>query len=248
MNDDFLKQWRKRPDPQFAEALYQRISKEKQSVWIMKRVAWTLATLSLLLVMAFTVSPTVRATVLATMRQVGILQIVELPEFPSVQEGQDGPIVEWVSLANAQERLGAMALPAHVPEGFELQQSVMLVEMGELAQRVHLAELAWRKEELIQEPDLYREIFIRLQVAHHPDGTQQPSLGVGEGGVESIEINGQPAAIVRGAWSVDSQAYEAAPLLQIVWQMGDRTVYTLLANEELVPVEDLIAMAESVLP
>jgi hypothetical protein len=245
MNDDFLKQFRKRPDPRFAEALYQKINKGKRSVWIMKRVAWTLATFALIFVTALAVFPTVRAATLTAMREVGILGILESSEYPGADTGEVTIVEsEIVSLEGAQTRLGnSIVLPAYVPEGFELQPEVRLTELGEGACKFHLAELSWRRVEISQETARPRQVLIQLRVEHYRE--EVCNLVVGEGAVEVIEINGLPAAIVRGGWSEDSKAYESFPMVNVIWQADEQTRCTLAANEELVSIEDLVQMAES---
>ena len=125
--------------------------------------------------------------------------------------------------------------PAVLPDGFHLASTKLVMIDG----------ISWLKRHYV------RSLKSQLYVAELPTGM---NLSVASGFVDSIDVNGSPAFMVRGSLSVGStsegQQIAWAPLssLQLYFWAGDR-IYQLRATDpESVTARDLIRVAESFEP
>jgi hypothetical protein len=69
---------------------------------------------------------------------------------------------------------------------------------------------------------------------------------VGPGALEEVMVGGRPAAVVRGAWNVDTQEYDINGMISLSWKYDDETIYSLSGVEPMMPLETLIRIAESI--
>jgi hypothetical protein len=245
MNDDFLKNYAKRPNPQFSENLYRRLERRERKIAVMRKLALSFTALIIVFTAVFAASPTVRAATLEFLREIGGLAFTVSDEPPSVEtEGVIPPTFEDVPLSEAKSRFaGPIDLPQYIPGGFELQPLVRLTSISELADH-HFARLTWRRLEIISEGNEI-EIFITLEIDYAP-GVETPGYYVGQDSVKAVDLNGRQGALIRGVWDHERQAYIAAPFSFFIWKYDDDTTYTLSANNELVEDQELIRMAQSI--
>ncbi len=240
MNDDFISRLRATPRPEFAEALYHRISQESRrplhalgNPTPAKRLAWGLAALCLAFTLSWLGFPQVRAAVGEAVRRIGAIQVWETEEHP--YPGGQVKVISprLVSLAEAQNLFGdKLALPAWVPVGFTLKDEVQIYGDGDVPVGI---ELTWENTSSHRSIDLYLAYSTQDFV---------PTEIVGTGSVEEVLVNGEPAALVRGAWNSTTHEWGATELVHLHWAKGE-VAYQLLMGEGTIPIEDLVRMAES---
>jgi hypothetical protein len=234
MNDDFLKAYRKRPRPEFAEELYRRIERRQDPHWLLQ-LAWGPVVIALAVIGTLVVSPELRASALSVVATIGGVEVEELDALPAVE----GPVIraEWVrtTLEEARQALPVdLKLPAVAPEGYILAPEVQMIHATN-RRPVTTVLLEWRKGT--------RWITLSVEQRY---GAQPPTrLLSGHGSAETVQIRDTQAALVRGAWRAEDGAYDARRGLTLIW-VEDSLVYTLHTPSADVTVEALIRMAESV--
>jgi len=244
MNDEFLYKMRRSPRPEFAEALYKRISQQRRSMMFeylkaspIRALAWGMALLGLLLTTALAALPGARAMILRVTKQIGRITFEETDQYPGGNLSEIPTLAaQQVGLSKVQAMIPfTLTLPTWVPDGFELQEEVQVILPTEISRHTSVS-LQWCP--------VGRSYNCIHMIAECPVGAVPPSsLVVGPGNVEEVEINGQPAALVHGAWNADSQRYDPGLQLSLMWEQGGVT-YSLFALD--VQAEDLIRMAESI--
>jgi hypothetical protein len=233
MNDDFLKAYRKRPRPEFAEALYRRLEREQGPRWLL-RAAWAPVVIALAVIGALILSPELRAGALSVVLTIGGVEVEEADALPVVE----GPVFypEWASYTfeEAQEALPfTLKLPSVAPEGYILASEVQVIHATGRRPITTVA-LEWRRGRR----------WITLYVEQRSEAQPPTRLLSGHGSAETVQIRGTQAALVRGAWGAEDGAYDIGRGLTLVW-VEDGLVYTLHTPGGEVPAEALIRMAES---
>lgn len=216
---------------------------------IFRMVAISFTVMVLLFAAALSTSPAVRAATLDFLYDIGVLRITETKQFPNPEIGED--TIDTIRLVYSLEEAlnvfpSRIAVPAFTPHDFERQPEVEIVK---LENHMEMARLIWLKREiaLTENGDEIETVtYIHLEILHLPNSSPNTNLIVGPGAVEGTEINGQPAAIVRGVWDVENQAYHPGSQVSVHWQFDPQTIYTLSANEDHVSVTTLLEMAASV--
>jgi len=100
---------------------------------------------------------------------------------------------------------------------------------------VPLVKLRWRDRE---------GGFTQLTAYAHPDAQAKTLVGIQEG--EPVNLNSQTGVLVRGAWDETSRTWnEESGVVTLIWAT-DGVQYRLLSYSEVVSVEELIKIAESV--
>ena len=131
-----------------------------------------------------------------------------------------------MSLVEAQAKLAFnFGLPTWITEGFVLQDEVEVVLPAD-SSAYSTVILTWRNT---------TEDEITLQVSP----TDQTSSLTGGGRVEQVQVNGQPATLIRRGLK------ETPGRLSLRWEHNSLT-YLLSGNEEVVSREELVRMAEAV--
>jgi hypothetical protein len=194
----------------------------------------------LVLALAFAVvsagSPGLRAAIMGAIREIGGIIFEETIQNPYMDEEVRILSEQIVSLSEARAVLPfALKIPTWAPEGFVLQDDVRVILPDEDFHRA-TATLEW------QNTDPYG--FIHLSTMYLISDNHEQRIVVGAESVEEVKINGQPAALVYGAWDVDSKEYGAKDLLALIWEQ-DGAYHSLQGVEGMVSVEDLVRMAES---
>lgn len=218
-----------------------------------QRVALAVAALVLVLGTTMLLSPGVRATVLELISKIGGITFVQSEEYPQTPEQRRGgwmnlydttpgdpgfqPLPEQnVTLAQASSILPfSYTLPAWAPEGFVLQDNVrVILPSAEFTPTVAV----WTWERSSGGSPVY------LSALYTPNADYAPLMVVGTTGVERVQVGDHEAALVRGAWNVDSKQYGAPDLLDLRWQEGP-VVFSLVGSAPQVSAADLIRMAEA---
>jgi Domain of unknown function (DUF4367) len=232
MNDDFLTRFTKPPRPEFAAELYRRINPPATvRPSFAFRAALAASALCAVLAVTLLVSPAARAAVLSFLRDIGGVSFQETTAYPGSEDISTVP-EEILSLEDAQAKLPyAVSLPTWVPEGFTRDADVRITHFSEEYTPVTIT---WRGKTADGGDTLF-ELMI---------GQNTGSMIVGPDALETVQINGQDAAVVSGMWSADEKAWATENTgLFLIWSRGD-TTYSLFSPA--LPREDLILIAESI--
>lgn len=237
MNENYLKQFKQAPDSAFVERIRARLEKKERFQAIKKHSVFSVLTLIFLFGLLMTFSSTVRAAVLQTLQEIAGLQFEITSKYPGTGDEITVPS-EYLSLEEAQSRFPSpIMLPTYLPQGYEQPGEVVLSE------DLFLLMIIWESKE-------QWAASISLDIWHCPSGVEKCGLTVGEGAVEEIVLNEKPAVLVRGGWNYDTKQYElyhgSLAMIGLMWKYDDQTVYMLRADEQTVPVQELIKMAESI--
>ncbi len=225
-----------------------------RTVTFRKRFALGLVVVCLALALTFTISPAARAAALALAHDIGGLVFNEadhpgeaaLPAgamggydlVTSKSPGEAGitPLPEEiVSLEVARQRLGyTFGLPTWAPAGFTQGEEIRWV--------IPDGKLFSAPSVLLRWTDAGQGV-IDMSVTYPAPANLQHV--VGQGSVETVQVNGQPASLQHGLWSLDSGQWVDTGLLVLRW-IKDGAVYQLSADAATVQAEALITMAESI--
>lgn len=262
MNDDFLYSLRKPPRREFSEKLYEKISIKERRIpmfstknQVVYRMAFVFTALCLAFGLALGFSPGARAKLIEIVHQIGNMTITETDERPDDGEPEGTWPSETMSLAEARTSLPfSFELPAWVPEGYVLnEQDVVVYDLPtEWGEGSKFIEFSWEKaleeqqEVVIDGETLYHtRSILHLHIEWAPGSEYAGNFLVGPGGLEELKVNGEPAALVRGAWNADTNEWGAEEMLMLRWQKGD-IVYSLSVIEHGMSVEELVQVAESI--
>jgi len=191
-----------------------------------------LVTSCLVFIVGFGASPTLRAAVGEVIRHLGNIPIWETDQHPFL-EGEERVIScpQPVSLAEAQAT-GKLPLPGWVPEGFVLKDKVQLCE-GDHGKRIGLTwEHAASRRSVSLLAEYLNQDFIPAEI-------------IGTGGVEEVTVNGEPAALVRGAWNPTTKTWSPRGLVHLRWSRG-QIIYQLITTAGTLSTEELVRIAESI--
>lgn len=200
-----------------------------------------LAGLALLVAMLM-FSPTVRAAISEVVQNIGGLIFNQTNEFP---DSADGPESIWpeetMTLADARAKLPfTFSLPAWTPDGYTLQDNVRVALPYDAFRVTHMM-IAWEKQ-----TEGESRSFIWLMV-EYPRPADHGQTIIGPESVTEVSVNGEPAAIVYGAWNADTHEWGMTGLMTLSWRLGD-VAYHLSAHDQFVTEEELIRIAESLVP
>ena len=167
---------------------------------------------------------------------------METSDYPGIGESEEIVDSKFVTL---EETIiifpGTISLPTVLPDGFNLESEVELVNFpGGLS----MAALKWLKSS----PDGERS-GMSLSIFYIADNVVKDNITVvvGDEAIEEININGKPAALLRGGWNYDTKSYDPGiPNLGVRWEYDERTIYELNGSDEAIEPEVLIRIAESI--
>jgi hypothetical protein len=241
MNDDFLYQLREPPRPEFADALYRRISQPKptplSSFLAPKRLAFASLILFLALGLLLALSPDVRAQVGDVIKRIGVFSFKETDQFPEIRKNTIYLHGELVSLEQAKTMVSyTLRIPTWVPAGFIVDKDVRVTKDEDVGgTRIFVpavpVTITWRRGQGIP-------IALTQQLANGPVGPGQ----VGPGSVEEVKVHGEPAALVRGVWNAQTQTWSQSS--QTLFWRKDGIDYSLDAPLD-ITTNDLVRIAES---
>jgi hypothetical protein len=266
MNDEFLTQFLEAPRPEFADALYERISQGPQPRFpqtMLNRLTFRNAVVAFLFMLL--VAACVYAVVEKRWHKVGGMWVgvqstikVDNPSLsgePLVMEFQP----ECFSIEEAREILRfGFKVPSWAPDGFTFSNEICGHE--DLSPISDSAFLTWEGADKDTPLILDLRNLKQFNMATQKYEVIPPSIigaPVPPGNYEEVQVHGQPAVLVRGDWnweeapwatgetSVEEYEYkwDEKRALQLYWVDGE-VFYRLYTRAQVSP-EELIKMAES---
>ncbi|GAP13395.1 hypothetical protein LARV_01149 [Longilinea arvoryzae] len=219
--------------PRIKRAALQKQASHRRSANRSRRFGFAMLVVILPLVLAMVLSPAVRAQVQTWVGAIGGQMFTTSGDYP----GDDEPVTtvanESLSLAEARETPGmAIDLPSWVPAGFVLQDPVSVLQLGDGVTRV---EITWSSPE---------NGAILLNIEQYPAGSESNWL-VSPESIEEVLVDGEPAALVRGAWNANAKQWDHMDFLSLYWKSGVQN-YILRGLGGQISAETLIRMAESI--
>jgi hypothetical protein len=238
MDDKFLYQQRPPVRASFAENLYQRLSNrsvsKSQRVKRSSALMWKFALAAILgLSLLFALSGPARADVLELIRRIGGFDVEEVEMAPTF--GPNPTVYSYTPqpMPDALQGLPfSFAMPAYIPDGYTLSNDVVV------AQSKSWVSLRWANKS-------GQEIDLLVQ--------QDWDLGLpaGPGAAEEIQIDREPAMLLRGGWGPNGEWDAKKNTLQLYWRHGN-LIYTFEFwnlppnSDQDVYVQELIRVAESI--
>jgi hypothetical protein len=236
MNDKFLRNYRIAPRLAFAQDMRKRLEIDEEKTLrvrtlLLRPVALGAITLLLVLTITLVVSPTARAQVQDWVGQVGGVLFTATGDYP----GGDEPVTiapsEKMSLEDARAILPfTIDLPAWVPEGYVLEETVTFVHFEDGVERIFIQ---WRAPQ---------KALLELEIENLPP--EESKWFVGLESIEEVLVDGEPAAMVRGGWHADTKQWENPEILHLYIPHKGQT-YIFSSMEKDISVDELIRMAES---
>ena len=261
MNDEFLAKFHKTPRAEFADVLYERISQQPQPRFPQTRtIKLTLRNAVVAFLFILLVAACVYYAVTEKrLNKVGDIWVevqrtikVDNPSLsgePLVMEFQP----KCFSIDEAREILRfSFKVPAWAPDGFTFSNEICGFE--DLHYLSRSAFLNWEGTD--------KNTGVQLDLRHlfeqEPPSLLLFGMPVSAGSYEEVQVNGQPAALVRGDWNWEDAPWAHGQMstvkeyeykwdkkraLQLYWVEGE-VMYRLYTHANVSP-EDLIKMAES---
>ncbi|MBN2086701.1 MAG: DUF4367 domain-containing protein [Anaerolineales bacterium] len=229
MNEDYLIRHQKPPRQEFAAELYRKISRPApEKTGLATRVAPTALAFCVVLAASFLASLAARAAVISLLRDIGGVAFFETTDYPGADRPASVP-EEILTLVEAQAQLPfSVGLPLWVPEGMAREESVRITRFSESHTPVTII---WRGI------GAYLELTIGQAAEGHIVGLES---------LETVKINGQDAALVRGMWNADTKEWDRDEPwigMTLIWARGEET-YSLFSPQ--LSREELIRIAESI--
>ncbi len=230
---------RQKPSPALEHRI-QTIPRQKaRSLPVVPRLAW--GSVALVIVALLFTSPVARAMWGEVEQVIGRIQLMAIDVLPKpivaeVEPKQTEPVIiksTPISLAEAQATMPFdFAVPTHLPDGLRPKKEVLVTKLES-----PIVTIRWRDIE---------GGFVQLTA--HPYRTKDRPIQtlIGAGSSRTILINGQKAIIVSGAWDQSSRSWDQqSQVVTLIWEV-DNIQYQLLSFSSVVPITELIAMAQSV--
>jgi hypothetical protein len=241
MKDKFLHTFRREPDQEFAQKLYQRLvtlppaeafpHSPSHPSRKMRR-AWVFATLVFMFLIIAMV-PGVRARFEEILKQIGGLTVFITDQYPGVDDPTIVPS-DVLTLEEARARLDfEFNLPTWVPEGLTLSEDE--VRASNITPKLSLT---WLDE------NMAGRILVLSVSKAEPD----VQFVVGPNSVTEVMVNDITATLIRGGWYVDTQSWRDDGSRTLRWQMNGVAYQLTTGNETWggLSDEELIQVAESI--
>lgn len=256
MNEDFLKRMRKPPRREFAESLYERISKPMNQPryriqpFVLRRAALSLGVMGLLLLFTLMVSPSARAFAEDQIRQIGALIFRPADSeattssaptaLPTVAAPGDTNPPENATLLEDASRLAGFTVlePGYLPDGYQVA-SVWSID---------------RRDTGVYVVSTFRnaannQFLLLNQIDYAPGASFEQTYGVNDQ-LSDVTVNGMDGVWITGRPMTDPTDHSPKPASErqlystdwLVWQEGNIT-YTLIGNG--LTQEEMIRIAES---
>ena len=200
----------------------------QRRVWHMPRWAWGVAAAVVLLAVLVAASPPLRAAIVSLQETIGNVYLAITDRSPDTS---DATIVEpeLMSLEAARTAVPFdFGIPSQVPDGWVMADQVRVNDLG----GGPYVQIEWTN------PD-HGNISLS---AREDDGSA--SRLVGPDSFREVEVGGQPAVLLKGAWDHVSQEWMWPEVTTLIWKM-DGVEYNLSASDHDLSETDLITMAES---
>lgn len=236
MNDRFLRRYRIAPRLAFSQDMRKRLEIDEEKTLrvrplLLRPVALGVITLLMALTLTLVVSPSARAQVQDWVGQVGGVLFTTTGDYP----GGDEPVTIAPSGTMPLEEARAILpftidLPAWVPEGYVLEETVTFVHFEDGVERIFVQ---WRAPQ---------KALLELEIVNLPP--EKSNWLVGPESIEEVQVDGEPAALVRGGWNADTKQWENRGQLQLHVAHNGQT-YILSTMETDISVNELMRTAES---
>lgn len=275
MNDEFMSQLREEPRREFADALYERLSKQPKPIFaqlMVKNLTWRNAIVAFTLL--FLIAACVYAVTEKRWNKVGDIWVqverthkveyVSPPELPEALQVQEP---ECVTMKEAKEMLRFdFKVPIWAPEGFTLDDRICGIDSTS-----DIAGLFWK--------GMDEHSGISMMISNRRGfnmSTQKYEIWpaavwgpIAPGSYKEVQVHGQPAVLIRGDWDLPGfvsfvppgRKLDANGLIEAKWDkkrgiqlhwLDGEVMYSLYAGtgfsaygDTNVSAEDLIRMAES---
>lgn len=243
MNDEFLKQYRKSPRPEFAEDLYKRISKPmnmQRSILAPRRLALAVTTLMAVFVVILVFSPSAKAFANTIFRKIGAIVLIDQSAtnpsglLTSPEPTSPPPTVGPTYYAHSDSEIGDFAgfqpsTPTYLPKGY-------------------LAQGPWSIVQLDESVGVYREyrdasgehFLIFNPVKHNESAYFEQGYGDNEK-VTDVTVRGQPGAWITGRLFEVSSG-KLIPTNWLMWAENDVN-YTMYSDG--LPLDEMVKVAKS---
>jgi hypothetical protein len=216
LDDKFLYQQRPPIRTGFAESLYRRIESQKEDRPLRKRnlsgIIWKFALIaSLILAILFTFSAPTRAAVVDLLERIAGFNVNEVETVPTFPPNATITVYDNYTpqpLAASLPNLPfTFNMPAYIPDGFNLSDEVVI------AQSKDWVALKW--------------VGNGQEIGMFVQQNWDLSLDTAQGVAEEVQINGEPALLLRGGWSLDESGKWDSSLnvFQLYWR-HDGLIYT----------------------
>lgn len=235
MDDKFLYQNRPVVRPDFQQKLYERLASRAVQSKAVKpnfRLVVRFALIGLILFAAlFTFSEPARAGIVELIRHIAGFEVEEMDSLPASEGGYAAKHTSLTYLL--QEISFEFALPAYIPEGYTFIDKIYYDE--------NIVFLDYLNED-------YDLIYYSVQ------NTMEPLIVTGFDSAEEIQINGQPALLIRGAFVDDVWDYTLNGIIiyfkqdGLTYQVGQFPSFSRGEHEKEtdLSLDELIRMAESI--
>lgn len=241
MIDDFLYQARPEIPPELAGTILarlNRLSKEPAAVRWYTLAAHSMAKFAAQhKLLATLIVLTLLAACGVGITRIGKLALREVLEYPQETEAVASPVLQrLIPLSEALEDVSfEFRLPAWIPEGYQLREQALVTLPGPNTD-VSEAWQVWLYWQKVTAAGVQEVLFLAYP-SKYEAGVPVP---VGSGSVEAVEIDGNPAALIRGNWL--GSRWEETLGGSLRWVDGE-TAYWL--TSAWVSPDDLLKMAES---
>ena len=200
----------------------------QRRVWHMPRWAWGVAAAVVLLAVLVAASPPLRAAIVSLQETIGNVYLAITDRSPDTS---DATIVEpeLMSLEAARTAVPFdFGIPSQVPDGWVMADQVPVNDLG----GGPYVQIEWTNPG-------HGNISLS---AREDDGSA--SRLVGPDSFREVEVGGQPAVFLKGAWDHDSREWMWLEVTTLIWKM-DGVEYSLSVSGHDLSETDLITMAES---
>jgi hypothetical protein len=247
MNEDFMRQFQKMPDSILLEKIHVRLAGKERKHRIKQYFTHSVMTLIFVFGVLMIFSSAVRAEVLRTFQPSRGFTMCDLNSDIIYQDGwycaTDGILTsdpsKYLSLEDAQvHSISPIILPTYIPKSFERRAEVEFfdVEFRDLPHQPTLV-VTWQGKNQLK--------LVKLLISHNAMELEDYARMLGRGAIEETVFEGKPAIIVRGVWNIGVRN-RGVTMTALMWRYDENTVYSLLSQEQAVPLDELIKMAESI--
>jgi hypothetical protein len=165
-----------------------------------------------------------------------------------IQPSDTLPRNDLMTLEEAQNGMDfTIKMPSYLPEGYSFLGAVPAPELPEFAPAGQIPAPDLPKRPAIQKVQLMfgsggDDILMLSQAIWSIEAPSDVLLPAGEGSIQDVTVNGQPAQFVDGAWT--EQGWVAGGLYRLHWEGTDGITYDLTST--VLGLEELLAIAESI--
>lgn len=249
MNDDFIYRAMPEPRAEFSAALWLGIAgreaRTTRDMWKLallsaKKAGWRLAVLSLVIVgMSLLSIPSVRAAALQAIMSIAGFDFHESTVYPYEEVISYNEV--YVDVEEARAKLPfSFGLPTWIPEGYVPSGKALVLlsaDESDLSKATNIY-LYW-------EDGSGNRLFLIVQAPELAE-CSTCVIPIGADSTVEVVIHGSPAALTRGAWDPELEAWDTSQgTINLRW-ISEDAIYMLTAVESSVSEADLIRVAESI--